>query len=152
MDNAMNDIQKLVELINDPIDGPHEGEDFSIDDEGNIQVSDNNVRLAANIMRKANTSGEFAVKLVKLGHKGDSILLGFDTLVEATAIFSAKIGYRGSVLAEVKKDETGKCCVYFNNKRLTRMFSKITTAKKFIKDQDKELLALNEPTDEHTNY
>jgi hypothetical protein len=149
MDNVMNDIQKLVELINDPIDGPHEGEDFSIDDEGNIQVSDNNVRLAANIMRKANISGAFREKLVKLGQKGDSILLGFDTLVKVEAVHTAKIGYLGSVLAEVKKDTSGKFCIYLNNKRLTRMFAKLTGAKKYIKDQDKELSTLNEPTDEH---
>lgn len=141
----MNEIKMLVELINDPIDGPHEGEDFSIDDDGNIQVSDNNVRLAATIMRKANSSGSFTEKLVKLGQKGDSILLGFDTLHRADAIFTTKIGYKGSVVAEIKKDADGKCCVYLNNKRMTRMFNKITGAKNYIKDQDKELLALNEP-------
>lgn len=145
MDNEMNEIQMLVDLINDPIDGPYEGEDFSIDDDGNIQVSDNNVRLAAIIMRKANSSGTFTEKLVKLGQKGDSILLGFDTLLRSNAIFTTKIGYMGSVVAEIKKDADGKCCVYLNNKRSTRMFNKITGAKTFIKDQDKELLALTEP-------
>lgn len=145
----MTEIQQLVELIDDPLEGPREGEDFCVDDDGNIQVPDNNVRLAANIMRKANSSGVFKEKLVKLGQKGDSILLGFDTLVDVTAVYTVKIGIQGSVLAEVKKDGSGKFCLYLNNKRLSRMFSKLVTAKKYIKEQDKELLALNEPTDEN---
>lgn len=144
----MNDIQAVVDLVNDPINGPFEGEDFSVDDDGNIQVSDNNVHLAATIMRKANNSGLFETRVVKLGQKGDSILIGFDTLGEATAVYTVKIGWQGSVLAEVKKDMNGKCCVYFNNKRVTRMFNKLTTAKNFIKEQNKELLALGEPADE----
>ena len=48
--------EKLNDMIADPFDGPFEGEDFWVDSDGVIQVSDNNVRLAGIIMRKVNQS------------------------------------------------------------------------------------------------
>ncbi len=47
----MTQNSQLLDIISDPITGPYEGEDFCIDEEGYIQVSDNNVRTAALIMR-----------------------------------------------------------------------------------------------------
>jgi hypothetical protein len=131
--------EQLSSIIGDPIDGPYEGEDYWIDDDGTIQVADNNVRLAAMIMRQANNSGMFETKLVKVGNKGDSILLGFDTMADIKPIYTAKIGYKRDTLAEIKKDLTGKFCVYFNNKRAARMFAKLSAAKAYLKKVDSEL-------------
>lgn len=135
----MTNIETLVDIIADPILGPYEGEDFWVDNNGIIQVAENNVHLAATIMRKANNSGMFDVRLVKVGQSGDSILLGFDTLLDAEPVYTAKIGYQKSILAEVKKTETGKFCVYLDKKRSARLFNKLASAKSFLKKLDKEL-------------
>ena len=55
--------EKLTKIITDPIIGPFEGEDFWIDDNGTIQVAENNVKMAATIMRKTNASGKFKQRL-----------------------------------------------------------------------------------------
>lgn len=133
----MANLEQLLEVITDPYDGREEGVDFWVDEEGLIQVQD--VRTAALIMRKANISAMFSDKLVKVGQKGDNILLGFDTLLNATPVYVAHIGYKRDTLAEVKKDEEGKFCLYLNKKRATRMFKKLTSAKTFLKKLDKEL-------------
>ena len=69
----MTDYQQLLDIISDPITGPYEGEDFCVDEQGYIQVYDNNPKVAAMIMRKTNTSGLFPINLVKVAHKGDTI-------------------------------------------------------------------------------
>lgn len=129
----------LNEIIGDPINGPYEGEDYWIDEDGTIQVAENNAILAGTILRKANNSGQFAVKLVKIGQRGDSIILGFDTLLDADPVYTTNIGYMRDTLAEVKKDTAGKFCLYLNKKRATRMFTKLTAAKTFLKKLDKDL-------------
>ena len=135
----MADYQLLLDLVSDPISGPFEGEDFWIDPDGTIQIAENNVKIAALLMRKVNTSGLFDVNLVKMGQRGDSILLGFDTLLDADPVYSAKIGFKGDTLAEIKRDISNKFCVYINGKRLARMFAKLTQAKQMIKKLDKDL-------------
>lgn len=141
-------MQKLAEQLNqiiaDPFDGPFEGEDYWIDDNGVIQVAENNVRLAAIIMRKANLSGEFDKKLVKIGAQGDSILLGFDTLTDTDPVHVAKIGFKGDMLAEVREDETGKFCLYLNGKRGTKMFAKLSAVKSALRKLDKEMKSAGE--------
>lgn len=140
--------QQLTNIITDPFNGPFEGEDYWIDDTGVIQVAENNVRLAAIIMRKANLSGKFAKKLVKIGAQGDSILLGFDTLTDTVPVYSAKIGYKGDMLAEVREDESGKFCLYINGKRGTKMYAKLSAVKSAIKKLDKEMQSVGqEPED-----
>ena len=140
--------EKLNNIIADPFEGPFEGEDYWIDDSGVIQVAENNVRLAAIIMRKANLSGKFDKKLVKIGAQGDSILLGFDSLTDALPIYSAKIGFKGDMFAEVKKDESGKFCLYVNGKRGNKMFAKLSTVKSAIKKLDREMQSAGqEPED-----
>ena len=129
----------LNEIINDPILGPYEGEDYWIDLDGTIQIAENNAILAGTILRKANNSGQFDTKLVKIGHRGDSIILGFDTLLDADPVYVANIGYMRDTHAEVKKDLAGKFCLYINKKRATRMFTKLSAAKSFLKKLDKEL-------------
>ena len=131
--------EKLNDIIADPFNGPFEGEDYWIDDNGVIQVAENNVRLAAIIMRKANLSGEFDKKLVKIGAQGDSILLGFDSLIDTPPVYSAKIGFKGDMFAEVRKDESGKFCLYVNGKRGTKMYAKLSAVKSAIKKLDKEM-------------
>lgn len=133
----MATLEQLLEVISDPYSGREEGVDFWVDEQGYIQTQD--VRTAALIMRTANTSGEFTENLVKVGQKGDSILLGFDTLLDAKAVFTLKIGIEKDILAEVKRDDNDKFCVYLNNKRSARMFSKLASAKRFINTLDKDL-------------
>jgi hypothetical protein len=140
--------EKLNDIIADPFNGPFEGEDYWIDDSGVIQVAENNVRLAAIIMRKANLSGEFDKKLVKIGAQGDSILLGFDTLTDALPVYTAKIGFKGDMLAEVRADESGKFCLYINGKRGNKMFAKLSAVKSAIKKLDREMQSAGqEPED-----
>ena len=140
--------EKLNEIIADPFNGPFEGEDYWIDDSGVIQVAENNVRLAAIIMRKANLSGEFDKKLVKIGAQGDSILLGFDSLIDTAPVYSAKIGFKGDMFAEVRKDESDKFCLYVNGKRGNKMYAKLSVVKSAIKKLDREMQSAGqEPED-----
>lgn len=133
----MANLDLLLEVISDPYEGREEGVDFWVDEDGHIQVP--SIRTAALLMREANTSGYFKQNLVKIGQKGDSILLGFDTLLDADAVFTSKIGPQKDILAEVKRDENDKFCVYLNRKRSARMFNKLTSAKRFVKSLDKDL-------------
>lgn len=129
----------LNDIIGDPINGPYEGEDYWIDEDGTIQIAENNAILAGTILRKANNSGAFEIKLVKIGQRGDSIILGFDTLLDAEPVYVTHIGYMRDTHAEVKKDTAGKFCLYLNKKRATRMFTKLSAAKTFLKKLDREL-------------
>ena len=140
--------EKLNKIIADPFNGPFEGEDYWIDDTGIIQVAENNVRLAAIILRKTNLSGKFDKKLVKIGAQGDSILLGFDSLTDTPSVYTAKIGYKGDMFAEVKKDDTGKFCLYINGKRGNKMFAKLSAVKSAVKKLDREMQSAGvEPED-----
>ena len=136
----MANLEQLLAVITDPYDGREEGVDFWIDEQGYIQT--NNVRTAALIMRTANTSGEFKQDLVKIGQRGDSILLGFDTLADAGAEHTLNIGFKGDVIAEVKLDVSGKFYVYFDGKRVTRQFAKLSQAKAFVKKMDKSMQSM----------
>lgn len=138
----MSQVSELLnEIISDPINGPYEGEDYWIDVDGTIQIAENNVVLAATVLRKVNNSEQFDTKLVKIGQRGDSIILGFDTLVDSAPVYTVNIGYKRDTLAEVKKDLAGKFCLYLNKKRVTRMFKKLASAKTYLKNLDKELQA-----------
>ena len=53
----MVNYEQLLTIISDPYEGPEEGIDFWVDENGLIQVPDN--RIAGLIMRKANVSGSF---------------------------------------------------------------------------------------------
>lgn len=137
----MATLEQLLEVISDPYNGREEGVDFWVDEDGYIQAQD--VRTAALIMRTANTSGEFTQNLVKVGQKGDSILLGFDNLLDADAVYKTNIGLKNDILAEVKRDDNSKFCVYLNKKRSARMFTKLASAKRFIKSLDKDLQSVS---------
>ena len=133
----MATLEQLVEVISDPYNGREEGVDFWVDENGYIQVP--SIRTAALLMREANTSGQFSQNLVKIGQKGDSILLAFDTLLDVAPVFTAKIGLNKDIVAEVKRDDNDKFCVYLDHKRSARMFNKLASAKRFIKSLDKDL-------------
>jgi hypothetical protein len=140
----MTQNSQLLDIISDPITGPFEGEDFCIDEQGYIQVYDSNPKTAAMIMRKANTSGLFPVNLVKVAHKGDSIILGFDNLSSTAPVFTDQIGYQKDVLAEVKVGEDGKFCIYLDKRRSARTFAKLSGARAFVKRLDKDLQSTGE--------
>lgn len=143
LDTAMPNLQ-LLDIISDPFNGPFEGEDFCIDEQGYIQVYGSDPKIAAMIMRKANTSGMFNIKLVKIGQRGDTILLGFDNVSTTEPVFKNQIGYQQGVLAEVKVGEDGKFCVYLDKKRSARTFNKLASAKTFVKRLDKDLQSTGE--------
>jgi len=133
----MSMISDVVDLINDPYNGPEEGVDFWVDEQGFIQVND--TRTAGLILRKTNTSGMFANQLVKIGQSGDSVLLGFDELLNIEPVYAARIGYKHDTQVEVKSDTVDKFFIYVNKKRLARTFKKLAQAKRYIKQLDKEL-------------
>ena len=135
----MSDILKVVKLVEDPFNGPYEGEDFYVDDDGIIQITDNNTKLAATITRKVNQSGKFKQKLVRIGQKGDCILLDFDHLTDIDAIHSENIGFDRKTLAEIKQDTQGLCYVYINGRRSNKIFKSLSVAKSFVKRTDKDL-------------
>lgn len=138
----MANLEQLLTVISDPYDGREEGIDFWIDEQGYIQTQD--VRTAALLMRKANTSGQFDQNLVKVGQKGDSLILGFDTVLGTKPVFANQIGYQKGVLAEVKVGDDGKFCIYLDKKRSARTFAKLASAKTFIKRLDQDLQTVGE--------
>jgi hypothetical protein len=140
--------EKLNKMIADPFEGPYEGEDFWVDDLGVIQVAENNVRLAGTILRKVNLSGKFDKKLVRIGTKGDSIMLAFDSLGSTAPVYTAKIGFKGDILTQVRESEQGEFFLYINGKRNAKVFSKMSTIKTAINKLDKEMqAAATEPED-----
>jgi hypothetical protein len=54
-------------------------------------------------------------------------------------VYTTNIGFKHDTLAEVKKDNADKFCLYINNKRVTRMFAKLSAAKAYLKKLDQEL-------------
>lgn len=138
----MINLQDLNEIVSDPFDGPYEGVDFSVDAEGYIQVED--PKTAAIIMRKANASGLFSHRLVKLARKGDHVILGFDLVADSDPVHTAQIGYQRAVRAEVKADDQNRFYVYLDGKRLSKIYNKLSAAKGWIKKHDKELCSLGE--------
>lgn len=134
----MNKLQ-IVELISDPYDGPFEGEDFIIDEQGFIEISGNKTKLAALIMRKINLSKMHELPLVVIATRGDCIILGFDQLNHAHIVFSDKVGPNKDVLVNVKSSDDTIFYVYLNERRSSRVFKNLSAAKKFIRAFDKEL-------------
>jgi hypothetical protein len=102
-------------------------------------------------MRKVNTSGIFAKKLVKIGRSGDSILLGFDTLSDAESIYSDDIGPDNATRIQVKKDTAGKFVIYVDDRRSARPLKSMTAVKKFIRTLDQELRQVFQVPDESSD-
>jgi hypothetical protein len=114
----------------------------SVGKNGVIQVEES--KTAALITRKVNASGLFPVNLVKVAHKGDTIILGFDTVSSTEPVFVNQIGYQKSVLAEVKVGADGKFYIYLDKRRSARTFAKLAGAKTFVKRLDKDLQSTGE--------
>jgi hypothetical protein len=133
--------ETLNDMIADPFDGPFEGEDFWVTEDGIIQVNNNDIGLAGKIMRKINQSGNFDKPLIKLGTSGDSIQLSFDTLGDTTPIFSAKIGFKGDMLAEIRQSENDKkeYLLYMNGKRNVKVYNSLARVKRAINKLDSEM-------------
>lgn len=129
--------ESISSIISDPVSGPYYGEDYCIDDEGFIQVSDNNVRLAGLIMKKVNDSKIFSQKLVKISTQGDVILLGFDTVAEVEPIYQTQIG-PDKVEVAIKPAASKKFCLYINGRRSSQMFKSTISAKKHIRRLEAE--------------
>lgn len=147
MDLHMKSVsEKLIKLIQDPFNGPFEGEDFMINEEGFIEVPSYNAKLAGTICRKVNISQKFDQNLVKFGVKGDTIILGFDELENVDSEYQTKIGYKNDTLAEVKPDHANRYHVYINSKRTSKMFNKLSVAKAYITKFDKILKQTAKPS------
>lgn len=135
----------INDIVSDPVSGPYYGEDYCIDDDGFIQVSDNNVRLAGVIMKKVNASGLFSHKLVKISTVGDVILLGFDTLAKVEPIYRTHIG-PNQIEVTIKPAAKKRYCLYINGRRSSQMFKSTVSAKKQIRrlEADYKRTALEE--------
>jgi len=144
--NMKNISEKIVKLIEDPFDGPFEGEDFSITNDGYIEVPSHLTKLAGTICRKINTSNKFDQTLVRFGVKGDVIILGFDDLENIEADYRASIGYKYDTLAEIKQDQQNRYHVYINKKRTSKVFNRLSTAKSYLTKFDKVLKQTAEPS------
>jgi len=135
----MSNISKIIKIVEDPFNGPFEGEDFNITDDGFIEVPEYNHRLAGMICRKVNTSNKFDQKLVKFGQKGDAIILGFDDLENVKPEYTVRIGYKNDVLAEIKIDNKGLYRIYISGRRQNKLFNKLSVAKAHLTRLDKGL-------------
>ena len=112
--------------------------DFSLESDGTILVFDNKIGTAATIARVINTSKAFDKQLVRLGKRGDSIVLGFDELVDAEAVYEDWIGPDCEVEATVKQ---AKDCyyVYMDDRRTSVKHKSIAAAKRYITQLDNQL-------------
>lgn len=122
------------------IDGVNDGEEFFIDDDLTIHVPDNNLKISSLILRKINLSNMFDQKLVRITKKGDSIILGFDSIADIEPIYSTFIGPDSDVEIEIKKDPNiKKFYIYKNGKRSIKTFTVLAKAKRYIAALDKQL-------------
>lgn len=122
------------------MDEIYEGDDFFIDEDLLIHVTDNNLKASSRILREINNSGMFEQKLVRIAKKGDSLILGFDSVAETQSVYTTYIGPEAEVEVEIKKDPgADKFYIYSNGKRSTKTFDKLTKAKRYITALDKQL-------------
>jgi len=128
----------LHSVICDPFDGPFEGEDYYIGDEA-VHVDASQAKIVGIILRKVNTSGLFAKKLVQIGRHGDFVALGFDEVGNKEPIYSTRIGPNKEILAEVRSNDSDILYLYLNNYRKLRKFSKLSSAKRYITKLDNAL-------------
>ena len=109
---------------------------FVADDQ--VFVSDNNIRAAGMITHKLNNSKLFDTQLVKLGKRGDCIMLGFDTMADAESVYTDEIGPEATEV-EVKRDANNRCLLYVDGHRYTRTFPSLAAAKRYIEQLDQQL-------------
>lgn len=124
----MNKLQKIISP--DPYSYPFEGEDYVIEENGNITVPCDNVKLAGQICYKVNRSGKFEYDLTRFGTLGGAIILGFDTLVHVEPVFADMLGKRKNISVEIRELD-GIYYIYINGKRRTNSFLKLSAAKAY---------------------
>ena len=111
---------------------------FRVED-GHVYVHDNNIRAAGMITHKLNNSKLFDTQLVKLGKRGDAIILGFDTMADAESVYADEIGPDCSTDVEIKRDANNRCLLYVDGHRYTRTFPSLAAAKRYIDQLDQQL-------------
>lgn len=136
----MDKLQKIISP--DPYDYPFEGEDYYIEDNGTISVSNNNARLAGMICHKVNRSGKFEHKLTRFGTLGGVIILGFDKLAEKEPVFKDQLGKKKNISVEIRELD-GIYYIYINGQRRTNSFLKLSTAKAYGTRMSKHLDSLD---------
>ena len=104
-----------------------------------VCVPDNNIRAAGMITNKLNNSKLFDTQLVKLGKRGDVIILGFDTMADAASVHADVIGPDYTTAVEIKRDADNRCLLYVDGHRYTRTFPSLAAAKRFIEQLDQQL-------------
>lgn len=104
-----------------------------------VYVPDNNIRAAGMITNKLNNSKLFDRQLVKLGKRGDSIILGFDTMADAESVHADVIGPDYTTAIEVKRDTDNRCLLYVDGHRYTRTFPSLAATKRYIEQLDQQL-------------
>lgn len=124
--------------VQDTITGPYEGIDFWFEGD-EIYVNDNNIKLAAKILREVNFSSKFTSRLVKHKTSGDTIKLGFDLLLDMPAVYSKKVGPKKQTIVELKRNEIGRYAMYVNKERISSSFKTLKAAKNYIKNFDAAL-------------
>jgi len=127
-------IEKIIG--SDPYEGPFEGEDYLIDENGIIHVGE--ARLAATICRKVNMSNKFTNRLVHLGKSGDMIKLGFDEVADTASVHRDRIGSNKDIVADIKTDGV-LFYVYLEGKRKNKSFKSLSIAKAYCKKLGKQL-------------
>ena len=127
----------LAVFLNDAFAFTDYEDAFHVDDNV-VLVHDNNVRAAGMITNKLNNSKLFDTQLVKLGKRGDTIMLGFDTMADAESIHADAIGPEFTAV-EVKRDSDNRCLLYVDGHRYTRTFPSLAATKRFIDNLEQQL-------------
>lgn len=110
---------------------------FHVDDD-QVLVHDNNIRAAGMITNKLNNSKLFDTQLVKLGKRGDTIILGFDSMADAESIHADVIGPEFTAV-EVKRDSDKRCLLYVDHHRYARTFASLAAARRYIDQLEQQL-------------
>lgn len=135
MERIMADI---AVFLNDTFAFTDYEDTFRIEDQ-HVLVHDNNIRAAGMIAHKLNNSKLFDKQLVKLGKRGDCIIMGFDTMADAESVYANTIGPDGTTEVEVKRDTNNQCLLYVDGHRYTRTFPSLAAVKRYIDQLDKQL-------------
>lgn len=103
-----------------------------------VYVHDNNIRAAGMITHKLNNSKLFDTQIVKLGKRGDTIILGFDSMADAASVYANIVGPEFTAV-EIKRDSNNRCLLYVDGHRYARTFPSLAAAKRFIDQLEHQL-------------
>lgn len=136
----MTQITDILSKTFCPIDGPFEGEDYHVDEEGYIVVDD--PLTAGRICRIVNKK-IIDKKLIKLGTKGGAVILGFDELRDVNPVYSDSVGDDRDIKVNVKQGLNGIHFVYVDGRRMPKSYKTLGLAKAYVKKLDRDLKALS---------